>query len=94
MPSLRGYGVEIQQDADLAMAEAEISLKLGFVEGEYGFGSIGRPVFAHAAGVGAWKPALVRFPLWFVVYLIRTEIGMPRLVIRLSTAHPILASVF
>jgi hypothetical protein len=34
------------------------------------------------------------YPLWFGVYLIRTEIGMPRLVIRLRTAHPILASVF
>jgi hypothetical protein len=34
------------------------------------------------------------YPLWFVVYLIRAEIGMPRLVIRLRTAHPILASVF
>ena len=34
------------------------------------------------------------YPLWFVVYLIRAEIGMPRLVIRLRTAHPIIASVF
>jgi hypothetical protein len=32
--------------------------------------------------------------LWFVVYLMRIEIGMPELVIRLRTAHPILASVF
>jgi hypothetical protein len=31
---------------------------------------------------------------WFAIYLIRMEIGMPRFVIRLRTAHPILASVF
>jgi hypothetical protein len=31
---------------------------------------------------------------WFAIYLIRVEIGMPRFVIRLRTAHPILASVF
>ena len=30
----------------------------------------------------------------FVVYLIRTETGVPRLVIRFRTAHPIFASVF
>jgi hypothetical protein len=50
--------------------------------------------FTGMYGVGAWSHAGKRCLLWFAAYLIRVETDMLRPVIRLSTAHPIFASVF
>jgi hypothetical protein len=52
------------------------------------------PAFKAKVRVGAWIGCWWRLLSPLAYQLTRAEAGMPSLVIRLSTLHPILASVF